>query len=59
MMQNAIKFKEVGASWHVVVGEGFGFGISYDVTQEAPLFYLHAKRHQIEMRSLLLAGMLS
>ncbi len=30
--------KKFGASWHVVVGEGFGFEISYEVTQETPLF---------------------
>jgi hypothetical protein len=39
-MQNAIILKEefCGASWHVVIGEGFGFEISYEVTQETPLF---------------------
>jgi hypothetical protein len=30
--------KKFGASWHVVVGEGFGFEISYEVKQETPLF---------------------
>jgi hypothetical protein len=39
-MQNIIKLKEevCGASWHVVVGEGFGFEISYEVTQETPSY---------------------
>jgi hypothetical protein len=59
-MQNAIRLKEevCGSSWHVVLGEVFGFEISYEVTQETPLFLRPAIRHQIE-RSLVSAGMLS
>ena len=29
--------KKFGASWHVVVGEGFGFELSYEVNK---LFYM-------------------
>ena len=28
--------KKFGPSWHVVVGEGFGFEISYEVKEAVP-----------------------
>lgn len=31
--------KKFGASWHVVVGEGFGFEISYEVKRLLYMFY--------------------
>ena len=44
MLQCAKAIKEIldrkfGASWHVVVGEGFGFELSYEVKKLLYMFF--------------------